>query len=96
MTSRKTYALSNTVTRYSLFAVVNHSGTLEVGHYTCFVRQKKDQVMKIFTRSERCILVKYLYPVIYWRLYKVGVAVRVRDNSYNIHQITTVVSYRNC
>ncbi|XP_028395120.1 ubiquitin carboxyl-terminal hydrolase 22-like [Dendronephthya gigantea] len=32
--------------RYSLFAVVNHSGTLEVGHYTCFVRQKKDQWFK--------------------------------------------------
>ena len=34
------------------------------------------------TRSERCILVKYLCPVIYWRLYKVRVG--VRDRSYNI------------
>ncbi len=28
------------------------------------------------TRSERCNLVKYLYPVNYWRLYKVRVGVR--------------------
>ena len=34
------------------------------------------------TRSEHCILVKYLYPVIYWRLYKVRVGVRGR--SYNM------------
>lgn len=27
--------------KYSLFAVVNHSGTLEVGHYTCFIRQQQ-------------------------------------------------------
>lgn len=32
--------------KYSLFAVVNHSGTLEVGHYTCFIRQMKDQWFK--------------------------------------------------
>ena len=31
--------------RYSLFAVVIHSGTLEVGHYMCYVRQEKDQVV---------------------------------------------------
>jgi len=35
-----TYSLDN---KYSLFAVVNHQGTLEVGHYTCFIRQRKDQ-----------------------------------------------------
>jgi ubiquitin carboxyl-terminal hydrolase 22/27/51 len=29
--------------KYSLFAVINHHGTLESGHYTSFVRQEKDQ-----------------------------------------------------
>ncbi|XP_027287819.1 ubiquitin carboxyl-terminal hydrolase 51 [Cricetulus griseus] len=29
--------------KYSLFAVINHHGTLESGHYTSFVRQQKDQ-----------------------------------------------------
>ena len=52
----------------------------------------------IATRSECYInLVKYLYPVIpviYWRLYKFRVG--VRDRSYNMHEITIVVSYRNC
>ena len=33
-------------TRYSLFAVVNHQGTLESGHYTSFIRQHKDQWFK--------------------------------------------------
>ncbi|XP_048575832.1 ubiquitin carboxyl-terminal hydrolase 22 isoform X2 [Nematostella vectensis] len=28
--------------KYSLFAVVNHSGTLEVGHYTAFIRQQNN------------------------------------------------------
>ena len=32
--------------RYSLFAVVNHSGTIESGHYTCFIRSQKDQWFK--------------------------------------------------
>lgn len=32
--------------RYSLFAVVNHQGTLESGHYTSFIRQHKDQWFK--------------------------------------------------
>ncbi|KAL3877687.1 hypothetical protein ACJMK2_035354 [Sinanodonta woodiana] len=32
--------------KYSLFAVVNHSGTIECGHYTCYVRQHKDQWFK--------------------------------------------------
>ncbi|RVE55648.1 hypothetical protein OJAV_G00234070 [Oryzias javanicus] len=32
--------------RYSLFAVVNHQGTLESGHYTTFIRQHKDQWFK--------------------------------------------------
>uniref|UniRef100_A0A8C6QFJ1 Ubiquitin carboxyl-terminal hydrolase n=1 Tax=Nannospalax galili TaxID=1026970 RepID=A0A8C6QFJ1_NANGA len=29
--------------KYSLFAVINHHGTLESGHYTSFIRQEKDQ-----------------------------------------------------
>ncbi|XP_012556524.1 ubiquitin carboxyl-terminal hydrolase 22 isoform X1 [Hydra vulgaris] len=32
--------------KYSLFAVVNHQGTLEVGHYTNFIRQKKGEWFK--------------------------------------------------
>ncbi|KAL5018944.1 hypothetical protein ScPMuIL_004666 [Solemya velum] len=32
--------------KYSLFAVVNHSGTIETGHYTCYIRQHKDQWFK--------------------------------------------------
>ncbi|XP_072044155.1 ubiquitin carboxyl-terminal hydrolase 22-like [Amphiura filiformis] len=32
--------------KYSLFAVVNHLGTLEAGHYTCFIRQHKNQWFK--------------------------------------------------
>lgn len=32
--------------KYSLFAVVNHMGTIECGHYTCFIRQHKDQWFK--------------------------------------------------
>lgn len=35
-----------TFSRYSLFAVVNHQGTLESGHYTSFIRQHKDQWFK--------------------------------------------------
>ncbi|XP_077590561.1 ubiquitin carboxyl-terminal hydrolase 22-like isoform X5 [Stigmatopora nigra] len=34
------------MSRYSLFAVVNHQGTLESGHYTSFIRQHKDQWFK--------------------------------------------------
>lgn len=34
------------VFRYCLFAVVNHSGTIETGHYTAFVRQHRDQWFK--------------------------------------------------
>ena len=30
------------VVRYSLYAVVNHRGTADSGHYTCFIRQHKD------------------------------------------------------
>ena len=34
------------VSSYSLFAVVNHSGSLHNGHYTCYVRQQQDQVTR--------------------------------------------------
>ncbi|XP_045065635.1 ubiquitin carboxyl-terminal hydrolase 22 isoform X3 [Coregonus clupeaformis] len=36
----------NNDNKYSLFAVVNHQGTLESGHYTTFIRQHKDQWFK--------------------------------------------------
>ena len=36
--------------RYTLFAVVNHSGTLEVGHYTCFIRQQQQVCSLIASR----------------------------------------------
>uniref|UniRef100_A0A8C2CEA0 ubiquitinyl hydrolase 1 n=1 Tax=Cyprinus carpio TaxID=7962 RepID=A0A8C2CEA0_CYPCA len=36
----------NNENKYSLFAVVNHQGTLESGHYTTFIRQHKDQWFK--------------------------------------------------
>lgn len=32
--------------RYCLFAVVNHSGTIETGHYTAYIRQGRDQWFK--------------------------------------------------
>ncbi|XP_006813337.1 ubiquitin carboxyl-terminal hydrolase 22-like [Saccoglossus kowalevskii] len=34
---------STSENKYTLFAVVNHIGTIDSGHYTCFVRQHKDQ-----------------------------------------------------
>ena len=34
------------LSRYSLFAVVNHSGTIESGHYTCFIRSHRDHWFK--------------------------------------------------
>lgn len=33
-------------TKYCLFAVVNHSGTIETGHYTAYIRQCRDQWFK--------------------------------------------------
>jgi len=38
--------LNSSKNRYSLYAVVNHLGTLDSGHYTCFIRQHKDQWFK--------------------------------------------------
>ena len=32
---------AGTENMYTLFAVINHIGTLEAGHYTSFVRQHK-------------------------------------------------------
>lgn len=34
--------LSQLSNRYSLFAVVNHTGSTESGHYTCYVRHQRD------------------------------------------------------
>ena len=34
--------------RYSLFAVVNHSGSLHNGHYTCYIRPQQDQVVLLY------------------------------------------------
>lgn len=45
MQNNKLYACRVFI-RYSLFAVVNHQGTLESGHYTTFIRQHKDQWFK--------------------------------------------------
>ena len=44
--TKETYRSLITFCRYSLFAVVNHSGTIESGHYTCFIRSYKDQWFK--------------------------------------------------
>ena len=41
--------------RYTLFAVVNHSGTLEVGHYTCFIRQQQQVCSLIVSGFFRAI-----------------------------------------
>jgi ubiquitin carboxyl-terminal hydrolase 22/27/51 len=32
--------------RYSLYAVINHVGTLDAGHYTAYVRHQKDVWVK--------------------------------------------------
>ena len=32
--------------RYSLYAVVNHIGTLEAGHYIVYIRQHRDNWFK--------------------------------------------------
>ncbi|XP_014670712.1 PREDICTED: ubiquitin carboxyl-terminal hydrolase 22-like isoform X2 [Priapulus caudatus] len=41
-----TIAEINSDNKYALFAVVNHLGTIESGHYTCYIRQHKDQWFK--------------------------------------------------
>lgn len=38
--------VSNNDNKYCLFAVVNHSGTIETGHYTAYIRQHRDQWFK--------------------------------------------------
>ncbi|XP_071230790.1 ubiquitin carboxyl-terminal hydrolase 22-like [Salvelinus alpinus] len=43
---QQTVEVLNNDNKYSLFAVVNHQGTLESGHYTSFIRQHKDQWFK--------------------------------------------------
>ena len=47
--------------RYTLFAVVNHSGTLEVGHYTCFIRQQQ-QVCSLI--ASRCFTIIFSRNVV--------------------------------
>lgn len=37
---------TNSDNRYTLYAVVNHNGSLHNGHYTCFIRQQQDQWFK--------------------------------------------------
>ncbi|ESN98084.1 hypothetical protein HELRODRAFT_113992 [Helobdella robusta] len=36
------YSGLSTENKYSLYSVVNHRGTADSGHYTCFIRQHKD------------------------------------------------------
>ena len=49
--------------RYTLFAVVNHSGTLEVGHYTCFIRQQQ-QVCSLI--ASRCFTIIFNRNLVIW------------------------------
>lgn len=58
---------------YCLFAVVNHSGTIETGHYTAYVRQCRDQWFKcddhLITRaSVQEVLQSEGYLLFYHRL----------------------------
>lgn len=46
MTSYMARSSSSSDNRYSLFAVVNHSGSLHNGHYTCYIRPQQDQWFK--------------------------------------------------
>lgn len=41
-----TYTFVTLYYRYSLFAVVNHIGTIETGHYTAYIRQHESQWFK--------------------------------------------------
>ncbi|RWS02777.1 ubiquitin carboxyl-terminal hydrolase 22-like protein [Dinothrombium tinctorium] len=56
-TSSSTYINGSSINenKYCLFAVVNHSGTIETGHYTAYIRQHRDQWFKcddhIITRA---------------------------------------------
>lgn len=38
--------LSDLKNKYALFAVVNHTGNMDSGHYTCFIRQTQDEWFK--------------------------------------------------
>lgn len=60
--------------QYCLFAVVNHSGTIETGHYTSFIRQCRDQWFKcddhLITRaSVQEVLQSEGYLLFYHRLF---------------------------
>jgi ubiquitin carboxyl-terminal hydrolase 22/27/51 len=39
---RESASSLSTENKYSLYSVVNHRGTADTGHYTCFIRQHKD------------------------------------------------------
>uniref|UniRef100_A0A915JE60 Ubiquitin carboxyl-terminal hydrolase n=1 Tax=Romanomermis culicivorax TaxID=13658 RepID=A0A915JE60_ROMCU len=45
--------LSDLKNKYALFAVVNHSGNMDSGHYTCYVRQMKEQWFKC---DDHCVM----------------------------------------
>ncbi len=45
-TTRLYHGCTSSPPRYSLFAVVNHSGSLHNGHYTCYIRQQQNQWFK--------------------------------------------------
>nr|CAD7397534.1 unnamed protein product [Timema cristinae] len=45
-TSKERASITIKDNRYSLFAVVNHSGSLDAGHYTAYVRQHRDHWYK--------------------------------------------------
>ncbi|XP_063240683.1 ubiquitin carboxyl-terminal hydrolase 22 isoform X2 [Bacillus rossius redtenbacheri] len=65
---------TGTQNRYSLFAVVNHSGSLDAGHYTAFVRQQPDHWFKcddhVITRANlREVLDSEGYLLFYHKQY---------------------------
>lgn len=61
--------------KYCLFAVVNHSGTIETGHYTAYIRQCRDQWFKcddhLITRaSVQEVLQSEGYLLFYHKLFQ--------------------------
>lgn len=61
--------------KYYLFAVVNHSGTIETGHYTAYIRQCRDQWFKcddhLITRaSVQEVLQSEGYLLFYHKLFE--------------------------
>eukprot|EP00117_Sycon_ciliatum_P002505 scpid37618/ scgid7704/ Ubiquitin carboxyl-terminal hydrolase 22; Deubiquitinating enzyme 22; Ubiquitin thioesterase 22; Ubiquitin-specific-processing protease 22 len=73
--SRTKHPLWNT---YSLFAVVVHKGQLSQGHYTCFVRQKKNEWYRcddsaVTRASVNEVLNSESYLLLYHRVIQLGV-----------------------